>query len=164
MGYQNVLEGLQGLLRSRNDKGNPAMSFDKATCGAKLACCVLAVFLAAIPAAALAQMAPVASPGQATAPDEAGMPQATAPSVQATAPAAAPNAARSVSGSLKFPSSVAAKYASQKAGAQRRHTCLDQYRVNKASTGNGNLKWVQKGGGYYSACSKRLKSQAGKTA
>jgi hypothetical protein len=39
-------------------------------------------------------------------------------------------------------------------------TCLDQYRVNKTNGGNGGLKWIQKGGGYYSECNKRLKGQA----
>ena len=34
------------------------------------------------------------------------------------------------------------------------HTCLDQYNANKA---NGGLNWIQKGGGYYSECNKRLK-------
>jgi hypothetical protein len=37
------------------------------------------------------------------------------------------------------------------------HTCLDQYNTNKTGTGNGGLKWIQKGGGYYSECNKRLK-------
>jgi hypothetical protein len=40
------------------------------------------------------------------------------------------------------------------------HTCLDQYRANKTSGGNGDLKWIEKGGGYYSQCNKRLKGQA----
>jgi hypothetical protein len=30
--------------------------------------------------------------------------------------------------------------------------------ANKTSNGNGSLKWIQKGGGYYSECNKRLKS------
>ena len=55
-----------------------------------------------------------------------------------------------------FPSAVASKYAGQSAGKARMHTCLDQYNANKASGGNGDLKWIQKGGGYYSACNKRL--------
>ena len=38
------------------------------------------------------------------------------------------------------------------------HTCLDQYNENKAGAGNGGLNWIQKGGGYYSECNKRLKS------
>ena len=37
------------------------------------------------------------------------------------------------------------------------HTCLDQYNANKTGGGNGDLKWIQKGGGYYSECNKRLK-------
>jgi hypothetical protein len=35
------------------------------------------------------------------------------------------------------------------------HTCLDQYRANKATGGNGGLIWIRKGGGYYSECNKR---------
>ena len=37
-------------------------------------------------------------------------------------------------------------------------TCLAQYKANKATNGNGGLKWIQKGGGYYSECNTRLKS------
>jgi hypothetical protein len=36
-------------------------------------------------------------------------------------------------------------------------TCLDQYHANKAGNGNGGLRWIQKGGGYYSECNKHLK-------
>jgi hypothetical protein len=35
-------------------------------------------------------------------------------------------------------------------------TCLDQYRANKAANTNAGLKWIQKGGGYYSECNRRL--------
>ena len=56
-----------------------------------------------------------------------------------------------------FPSAVSSKYASQSAGKARMHTCLDQYHANKASNANGGLKWIMKGGGYYSECNKRLK-------
>ena len=49
------------------------------------------------------------------------------------------------------------KYSSETAGKARMHTCLDQYNENKASNGNGGLNWIQKGGGYYSECNKRLK-------
>ena len=56
-----------------------------------------------------------------------------------------------------FPAKVASKYATQSAGEARQHTCLDQYNANKAHNGNGGLNWIQKGGGYYSACSKRLR-------
>jgi hypothetical protein len=37
------------------------------------------------------------------------------------------------------------------------HTCLDQYNANKATNANGGLKWIAKGGGYYSECNKHLK-------
>jgi hypothetical protein len=37
------------------------------------------------------------------------------------------------------------------------HTCLDQYNANKTNNGNDGLVWIQKGGGYYSECNKRLK-------
>jgi len=57
----------------------------------------------------------------------------------------------------RFPSSVDAKYAGENAGRARLHTCRDQYRANKAGGGNGGLKWIQKGGGYYTACLKKLK-------
>ena len=60
-------------------------------------------------------------------------------------------------GNAVFPSAVAQKYSTESAGKARLHTCLDQYRANKASNGNGGLKWIQKGGGYYSECNKRLK-------
>jgi hypothetical protein len=40
------------------------------------------------------------------------------------------------------------------------HTCVDQYKANKANNTNGGLKWIQKGGGYYSECNKRLKGAA----
>jgi hypothetical protein len=56
-----------------------------------------------------------------------------------------------------LPSAVAPKYSTESAGKARMHTCLDQYNTNKTGTGNGGLKWIQKGGGYYSECNKRLK-------
>ena len=42
-------------------------------------------------------------------------------------------------------------------GKARMHTCVDQYNANKTTNGNGGLKWIQKGGGYYSECTKKLK-------
>ena len=58
---------------------------------------------------------------------------------------------------VKFPSAVSNKYSSESPGKARMHTCLDQYNVNKVNNGNGGLVWIQKGGGYYSECNKRLK-------
>src|SRR5262245_46279102 len=56
-----------------------------------------------------------------------------------------------------FPSAIAPTHANEKPGKARMLTCLDQYRLNKASNANGGLKWIEKGGGYYSECNKRLK-------
>jgi hypothetical protein len=57
-----------------------------------------------------------------------------------------------------FPTAIAPKYSDETPGKGRRQTCLDQYRINKANNANGGLKWVEKGGGYYSECNKRLKA------
>jgi len=82
---------------------------------------------------------------------------APAPST-ASAPAAAPAAASA--GGAVFPSAVSSKYSSDSAGKARMHTCLDQYNANKANNANGGMKWIQKGGGYYSECNKHLKGAA----
>ena len=55
------------------------------------------------------------------------------------------------------PSAVDPKYSKETAGKARMHTCVDQYNANKASNANGGMKWIQKGGGYYSECNKKLK-------
>ncbi len=86
---------------------------------------------------------------------------APAPTPATTAkPAAAPARAPVATGNAIFPSAVSSKYSSESAGKARMHTCLDQYRANKANGGNGGLKWIEKGGGYYSECNKRLKGHA----
>lgn len=64
------------------------------------------------------------------------------------------------SGNAVFPNAVDPKYAKESAGKARMHTCVDQYNANKANNGNGGLKWIQKGGGYYSECNKHLKGSA----
>jgi hypothetical protein len=74
-------------------------------------------------------------------------------------PSDAKSAAKSAAPSnAVFPSAVSSKYAKESAGRARMHTCLAQYNANKATNGNGGLKWIMKGGGYYSECNKRLKS------
>jgi hypothetical protein len=70
-------------------------------------------------------------------------------------PSATSNAAPS---GTVFPKSIDPKYVKKSAGKARFYTCLDQYRSNKATNGNGGLKWIQKGGGYYSQCNKALKT------
>jgi len=74
----------------------------------------------------------------------------------AATPAAAPAAPRAP-GNAVFPTAVSPKYTNESAGKARMHTCLDQYNANKAANANGGLKWIQKGGGYYSECNKQLK-------
>jgi hypothetical protein len=80
---------------------------------------------------------------------------AAAPASGATSTAAP--AAPGASGNAVFPRGVAPKYSKESPGKARMHTCLDQYNANKASNGNGGLKWIAKGGGYYSECNKQLK-------
>jgi len=75
-------------------------------------------------------------------------------------PAPPPAPTRVTTGDAIFPNAISSKYASKSAGKARMLTCLDQYRVNKTNGGNGGLKWIQKGGGYYSECNRRLKGQA----
>jgi hypothetical protein len=90
---------------------------------------------------------------------------AAAPAAPPPAPTAAkkepaPAAAPAATGNAVFPSAVDPKYSSLSPGKQRFKTCDDQYNANKATNANGGLKWIQKGGGYYSECNKRLKGPA----
>jgi hypothetical protein len=91
-----------------------------------------------------------------TAATPAAAPAAAAPkeAKTQTAPTAAPALP---SGSAIFPTAIDPKYFRQSAGKARMHTCVDQYNANKATNANGGLKWIQRGGGYYSECNKRLK-------
>ena len=69
-------------------------------------------------------------------------------------------AGRMPPGPAVFPNAVDPKYAKETAGKARMHTCVDQYNANKATNGNGGMKWIEKGGGYYSECNKKLKGAA----
>jgi hypothetical protein len=83
--------------------------------------------------------------------------EGTAPEEKPTPKAEAPKSASGPTGPAVFPNAIDSKYAKESAGKARMHTCLDQYRANKGNGGNGGLKWIQKGGGYYSECNKTLK-------
>ena len=111
--------------------------FRKAQCGAD-----------ATPAAAPAAAPPAAAAPAPAAPKEA---------KKEAAPAAAPAAP---SGPAVYPTAVDSKYSKESEGKARMHTCVDQYNANKATGANGGLKWIQKGGGYYSECTKKLKGAA----
>jgi hypothetical protein len=99
-----------------------------------------------------ATAAPAATPAAAPAPAPA--PAAPKEAKKEAAPAAAPALP---SGPAVFPSAVDPKYAKESAGKARMHTCVDQYNANKTTNGNGGLKWIEKGGGYYSQCNTKLK-------
>jgi psiF repeat len=58
---------------------------------------------------------------------------------------------------IVFPTGVSPQYSSEDPGKGRMHTCVDQYNANKATNGNGGMKWIEQGGGYYTECDKRLK-------
>jgi hypothetical protein len=94
---------------------------------------------------------PAAAPAAPAAPKEVKKETKKEAAPTATAAPAAP------AGPAVFPSAVDAKYSKETAGKARMHTCVDQYNANKATNGNGGLKWIQKGGGYYSECTKKLK-------
>ncbi|XSC44824.1 hypothetical protein ACF1BQ_000110 [Bradyrhizobium sp. RDT10] len=112
--------------------------FRKAQCGADAA---------AAPAAA----APAAEP------KEAAKKESRKEAKEAAKEAAAPAAP---AGPAVYPSAVDPKYSKETAGKARMHTCVDQYNANKATNANGGMKWIQKGGGYYSECTKKLKGAA----
>jgi len=103
--------------------------------------------------AADATAAPAAAPAAPAAP-------ATTTAKKEAAPAPAPMTLPGTTGNAVFPNAVDPKYAKESAGKARMHTCVDQYNANKTSNGNGGMKWIEKGGGYYSECNKRLKGPA----
>jgi hypothetical protein len=109
--------------------------FRKAQCGAD------ATPAAAAPAAPAEPKAAEAKPKKESKQKEAAAPAAPA-------------------GPAVFPDKVDPKYSKESESKARMHTCVDQYNANKATNANGGLKWIQKGGGYYSECSKKLKGAA----
>lgn len=80
-------------------------------------------------------------------------PAATPAAVPATTPAKPAGKAKAA----VFPKAVSPKYSNETAGKARLKTCADQYNANKAANANGELKWIEKGGGYWSQCNARLK-------
>jgi hypothetical protein len=86
---------------------------------------------------------------------------AAVPETPAATPAAAPaTTPAKPAGKAKaavFPKAVSPKYSNETAGKARLKTCVDQYNANKANNANGDLKWIEKGGGYWSQCNTKLK-------
>jgi hypothetical protein len=59
---------------------------------------------------------------------------------------------------VTFPKAISDKYSSETPAKARMYTCRDQYHANKEADALGGLKWIQKGGGFYSLCNAALKS------
>jgi len=60
--------------------------------------------------------------------------------------------------SVKFPKAIDKKYSSETPAKGRLHTCVDAYHVAKDAGTLGDLKWIQKGGGYWSLCNTSIKA------
>ena len=59
--------------------------------------------------------------------------------------------------SVKVPKAIDKKYSSETPG-KARHTCVDSYHAAKDAGTLGDLKWIQKGGGYWSLCITSIKA------
>lgn len=128
-------------------KGQKWNDFRKAQCGdddASEADAASAVTEPAAPATPAAAPAAPARPATAS----------TAPATPARPAAAPAGRARAA----VFPRAVSEKYSSESPGKARLKTCADQYNANKERNANGDLKWIEKGGGYWSQCNTKLKS------
>ena len=105
-----------------------------------------------------ASATPTASSSAATSSMSAASGEPTVANTENAAEPKAPAANVAVPRGVPFPKAIASKYGSETPAKGRMHTCLDQYRLNKTNNALGGLKWIQKGGGYYSLCNARLKS------
>ncbi len=77
----------------------------------------------------------------------------------AASAASAPPVNPTMAGPLPtFPAAVPAKFAELRPAQARQKACSEQYQANKAQNANGGLRWLEKGGGYWSLCNKRLKA------
>lgn len=130
--------------------GQSYKAFKAASCGSETAEAASATTAApATAATAPTTTAPVTT-GKANPPDS---------SVAGTKAPIASKSAPVTSGNVVFPTAVSSQFSSLSAGKARMKTCVAQYNANKANGGNGSLKWIQKGGGYWSQCNSRLKGE-----
>ncbi|MBB4191797.1 hypothetical protein GGE45_001473 [Rhizobium aethiopicum] len=60
--------------------------------------------------------------------------------------------------SVKFPKAIDKRYSSEPPAKGRLHTCVDAYHAAKDAGTLGDLKWIQKGGGYWSLCNTSIKA------
>ncbi len=97
-----------------------------------------------------------AAPAATSAVASAAPKEATAsPKKEAAAATAAPAAPQAPA---VFPAVVDPKFAKETASKARMQTCAAQWKVNKAANTTGGLRWIQKGGGFWSECNKKLKA------
>ena len=81
----------------------------------------------------------------------------TAAQAEAQVPAKAGTEAGVQTGAPVFPAKVSERHASETPQRARQKTCSEQFQANKAANANGGLRWVEKGGGYWSKCNAHLK-------
>ena len=110
-------------------------------------------------AAAAPAVAAETTPPAAATPAASTSAAASDSSPAATKAPIAPKAAVASSGNVVFPTAISPEFSKLSAGRARQKTCVAQYNANKANGGNGSLKWIQKGGGYWSECNSRLKGE-----
>lgn len=126
--------------------------FRKANCGATATPAAAAAPAATTPATPAAKAA-ATKPAKTPPP-----PAVNEPTLANTDNATEPPASKAIPPKgVVFPAAIAAKYANETPGKGRMHTCLDQYRADKANNALGGLTWIQAGGGYYSICNTKLK-------
>lgn len=58
---------------------------------------------------------------------------------------------------LAFPAVLAAEFSAETPSKARMRTCLKSYHEAKKAGALYGVKWIQKGGGYYSLCSAKLR-------
>ena len=75
----------------------------------------------------------------------------------APTPIVDPQQGSKVAGGPVFPTGMSSKFADLRPAQARQKTCSEQYQSNKATGGNAGLNWLEKGGGYWSQCNKKLK-------
>ena len=61
---------------------------------------------------------------------------------------------------VTFPKTVSSKFSDETPAKARMHSCLEGYYANKDANSLNGLRWIQKGGGYYSLCNARLKGNS----
>lgn len=146
----------QAAKKGGTPNGQSYKAFKAASCGTETADAASA---AAAPASTATSPASAATAPTTTAPVTTGKANPPDSSVAGTKAPIASKSAPVTSGNVVFPTAVSSQFSSLTPGKARMKTCVAQYNANKATGKNGNLKWIQKGGGYWSQCNSRLKGE-----